>query len=576
MYCRAIACDFDGTGAEYGHPFPEVLAALGTARSQGIVTLLVTGRVLEDVQFACGDSPVFDAVVAENGALICLCGSGRIIQLGSPPPDHFLGELRSRGVPFHTGAVVVGTWDRHTSEVLETIRRFKIDGQIIFNREALMVLPSGINKAVGVRRALDEFGRSERNLIAFGDAENDLPLLAAAEVGIAARNSAPEIAAQADERLAESGGAGVAHYIYRLLEQGANVPTPPRQRFRLGGGLDGTQVFFPGTGFNTLICGDPRSGKSWIAGLVAEQLIDQGYRLCIIDPEGDHVPLAARSGVLCLGHDLPLPPPTIVPRLLADEPMSVILNLSSLSLKQQALYVQEVIGVIESARAVTGIPHWIMIDEAHYFFYEKAPCVRYLESRTGNFILVSYRPSLIASDVYSSVRAYLITTTTVEDERYFITKLLKERGPHDLLSYDALKELEMRRAGLLWEESSGPRWQIFTPADRLTGHAHHARKYADTRLPGDKAFRFLYTDSPAPILAHNMVEFHDAVQIVPMASLRHHMTAGDFSLWVAEVLGDEQLAQGLRKLERGVPLGAAPNRQEILAHIEAHYLIEKS
>lgn len=134
------------------------------ARAQGFVTLLVTGRVLEDIQSACSDLSMFDAVVAENGAIVWLCRLGHTIQLGMPPPDRFLGELRARGVPFHTGAVVVGTWDRHATEILDLIPRFGIDSQIVFNREALMLLPSGVNKAVGVRRALEELGRSERKL----------------------------------------------------------------------------------------------------------------------------------------------------------------------------------------------------------------------------------------------------------------------------------------------------------------------------------------------------------------------------------------------------------------------------
>ena len=47
-----IACDFDGTGATDGKPAPELYAALGEARSQGVTTVLVTGRVLEDLQHA--------------------------------------------------------------------------------------------------------------------------------------------------------------------------------------------------------------------------------------------------------------------------------------------------------------------------------------------------------------------------------------------------------------------------------------------------------------------------------------------------------------------------------------------
>ena len=34
-------------------------------------------------------------------------------------------------------------------------------------------------------------------------------------------------------------------------------------------------------------------------------------------------------------------------------------------------------------------------------------------------------------------------------------------------------------------------------------------------------------------------------------------------------------ARGLRKLERTTPTGATPDRAEILAHIEGHYLIEE-
>jgi hypothetical protein len=109
--------------------------------------------------------------------------------------------------------------------------------------------------------------------------------------------------------------------------------------------------------------------------------------------------------------------------------------------------------------------------------------------------------------------------------------------------------------------------------ERLTRHAHHSRKYSDTRLPEDKAFRFRGADGE--IAVHNITEFHKAVQTVSLGSLRHHLIAGDFSRWVGEVLGDQQLANGLRKLERTTPAGATPDRAEILAHIQDHYLIEQ-
>jgi nucleotide-binding universal stress UspA family protein len=37
MYCRVIACDFDGTGAVNGHPAPELYAALAEAQAQAVL-----------------------------------------------------------------------------------------------------------------------------------------------------------------------------------------------------------------------------------------------------------------------------------------------------------------------------------------------------------------------------------------------------------------------------------------------------------------------------------------------------------------------------------------------------------
>lgn len=125
--------------------------------------------------------------------------------------------------------------------------------------------------------------------------------------------------------------------------------------------------------------------------------------------------------------------------------------------------------------------------------------------------------------------------------------------------------------GLLMADSTGSPWTVFVPRPRITDHAHHARKYADIQLPGEKVFRFVNAD--VPIAAHNMTEFYHAIKSVPVASLRHHLLCGDFSRWVGEVLGDRQRAQGLRKIERTTPVGGTPDRGEILAHIESRYLV---
>lgn len=572
MYCRVLACDFDGTGATDGHPAPELYAALAAARAQGIITLLVTGRILEDVQRACEEISPFDAVVAENGAVIHLCGMGRTIRLGEPPAERFLGELRAQGVPFHTGSVIVGTWEQHATKLLELIRRFGVDGQLIYNRGALMLLPSGIDKAVGVRRTLEELARSERNMIAFGDAENDIPMLMNAEVGVAARGSIPAVLALADDVVSQPGGAGVSLYIRKVLNQRAIVATPKRRAVKLGITPDGSIVTLPNSGANVVISGDPRSGKSWIAGLLSEQLVEGGYKVCIVDPEGDYAQMGERPKIVAFGHDLALPSPVTAARLFSNEPLSTVLTLSSLAPHEQLNYVHQLLAAIQQVRDSTGLPHWVVVDEAHYFFQPHSPSLKYLSSSTGSLCLVTYRPSLLANEVYGAINAHIVTSTKAEEERYFMTKILQAHHHLTVPPHDALDALEPARAGLLLAKTSDTAWRVFTPADRITRHAHHARKYADTHLSDDRAFRFL--DAGRPLSAYNMIEFHQAIQSAPLASLRHHLNVGDFSRWVGEVIGDQQLAKGLRKLERSTPSGSAPDRAEILAHIEDHYLIE--
>ena len=51
------------------------------------------------------------------------------------------------------------------------------------------------------------------------------------------------------------------------------------------------------------LTGDAKSGKSWVAGLLCEQLILHGYCVCAIDPEGDYSSLEGLPGVTVLGRE---------------------------------------------------------------------------------------------------------------------------------------------------------------------------------------------------------------------------------------------------------------------------------
>ena len=100
--------------------------------------------------------------------------TGQKISLAEPPPREFIDELARRGVPrIEVGDVIVATWEPHETTVLQTIHDLGLELQIIFNKGAVMILPTGVNKATGLTAALTKLGISRHNTVGVGDAEND-------------------------------------------------------------------------------------------------------------------------------------------------------------------------------------------------------------------------------------------------------------------------------------------------------------------------------------------------------------------------------------------------------------------
>jgi hydroxymethylpyrimidine pyrophosphatase-like HAD family hydrolase len=67
---RALACDYDGTLAWRDAMAPAAVTAVRRAREAGLRIILVTGRTFFELTRVCADLELFDAVVAENGAVV--------------------------------------------------------------------------------------------------------------------------------------------------------------------------------------------------------------------------------------------------------------------------------------------------------------------------------------------------------------------------------------------------------------------------------------------------------------------------------------------------------------------------
>ena len=157
MRFHALATDYDGTIARHGKVDEATIAALERVRKSGRKLILVTGRELPDLLTVFDRLDLFHLAVMENGATIYDPATKETRILAEPPQPKFAKTLRARGVwPLSVGNVIVATFEPHEKTVFDTIREFGLDLQMIFNKGAVMVLPSGVNKATGLAAALAE------------------------------------------------------------------------------------------------------------------------------------------------------------------------------------------------------------------------------------------------------------------------------------------------------------------------------------------------------------------------------------------------------------------------------------
>ncbi len=243
-----LATDFDGTLAEHGNASETTLQALARLRASGRRLVLVTGRTLDDLLTRESTLQLFDRVVAENGAVLYSPVSREEQLLAAAPPADLLDALRQRQVrPLDLGRVIVSTDHSQAPAVLDTIAALGLEYQLVFNKGALMVLPSGVNKATGLASALDQLKLSPHNTVGIGDAENDHAFLAECECAVAVANALPSLKEQADLVTQANAGAGVAELIDQLLADDLQHVAPRLARHDLLlGRRDDEPVMLPG------------------------------------------------------------------------------------------------------------------------------------------------------------------------------------------------------------------------------------------------------------------------------------------------------------------------------------------
>lgn len=232
MKWLAFATDFDGTIATDGTVDENTIDALRRLRSSGLSVLLVTGRELKDFNHAPEILDLFDTVVAENGGVLYTPDTKEVKVIAPPPPPGFVEELTRRGIPLSVGASIVATVEPHEVVVLEVIKDMALELQVIFNKGAVMVLPSGVNKASGLRTALEVHGITLEETVAVGDAENDYTFLEGCGLPVAVANALPALKERVKFVTKSNAGTGVTELIDALLQGSFEDEAQPSEEIR--------------------------------------------------------------------------------------------------------------------------------------------------------------------------------------------------------------------------------------------------------------------------------------------------------------------------------------------------------
>jgi hydroxymethylpyrimidine pyrophosphatase-like HAD family hydrolase len=567
MRYLALATDYDGTLAENGKVSARTVEALRQLRDSGRRLVLVTGRELSDLVPLFPEHTLFDRIVGENGAVLWAPDSRDVKLLGEPPPPRFVERLRELGVPVGVGRVIVATHEPHEKLVLDVIRELGIEAQVIFNKGAVMILPSGVNKATGLRAALTELGLSSHDTVAVGDAENDHTLLAECEAAVAVANALPTLKERADWVTSGESGEGVTELAERLLTSDLRELSAQlvRHDIRIGATAGGEAVTVHPYGPRVLVCGASGSGKSTLVTTFLEGLAASGYSYCLIDPEGD---FSNAPAALVVGDERKEPTLDDIVDVLRAGESNVVANLLGVPLAERPRLLAPLLTRLTENRIRYGSPHFVVIDEAHHMMPEGDVTLDETLSSVGHSILlVTVHPERVAKSVLRQIdHVFVIGKDAHEPLRAFWERATSGPTPTpsvDLGPGEAFRWLRSR-------PDTVDRFQVLAPQ---TERRRHERKYASGELGEDRSFYFRGPRGLLNLRAHNLSLFLQIAEGVDDATWTHHLLQHDYSRWLNDAIKDPALSSKVFAIEDDRALGAIESRRRIRQAIEDVYTL---
>ncbi len=563
MRYHALAADYDGTLAHHGLIDDLTWASLRRLRDSGRKLIMVTGRELDELLGLLQHPEMFDRIVAENGALLYRPATKALKLLAPPPPREFATELRRRGVErLSVGRVIVATWEPHQDTILHVIHDMALELQVIFNKGAVMVLPTGVNKATGLAAALHDLGLSPHNVVGVGDAENDHALITCVELGAAVSNALPSLKAHADLVTAADHGAGVSQLIDRIVSKDLADTAPQRHRIELGLADGGERIRLDPYATNAIICGTSGSGKSTLTTALLERLSDAGYQFCILDPEGDYSDV---DFAVVLGAQNREPLVSEVLDVLRDPSRNAVVNMLGVAVDHRPEFFARLLPPLVELRTRTGRPHWLVVDEAHHLLPSTWRPAAELALRPHGTLYVTVHPGSVAKPVLETLNTVLVVGEEPDRRLKELAKVIGKKPPP--VATDRLAPGHT----LYWQVGAKSAHVLKTEPSK-SERTRHSRKYVEGNL-GPYSFFFRGPDKRLNLRAANLMLFVLMAEGVDDDTWTFHLRNGEYSRWFRDHVKDPALAAAAERVERDRLLSPQVSRAVIRQEIEKRYTL---
>ena len=391
------------------------------------------------------------------------------------------------------------------------------------------------------------------NVVGAGDAENDQAFLSVCGCSVAVANALETVKANADVTTRADHGAGVAEFIDAWLTDPANAfKDLHRHDIYVGETVDeDSRVTLPGKPGALLIAGSSGAGKSRLTTLLVERVVEAGYQIFIVDPEGDYDNLDSFAH---LGDAKRTPPADEVIGVLDSPHANVVVNLLGTEVNDRPDYFNALMGRLGALRTGTGRPQWLVLDEAHHLSPRgKEPTG--IPSDVASAIFVTTHPENLSDAALAAVTGIIAVG---ENANAIVAAFCAAVGRDAPPAVRVPNDDQV----LYWDLGPGGPVRLVDIGNPRHAHLRHTRKYAEGRLGEDKSFYFRGPGGTLSLRAYNLATFLELAQGVDDDTWLFHLHRGDYTHWFRDAIGDEELARETGTVEL---LGDAAESRAIVA-----------